>query len=462
MLSVQNPFGEKFSPLYLPNNTYIAHMKTPKVIENVQSVLSSALEHPINSKSLLEIALEKKRSDKNATCTIVVSDNTRPVPYKGDEGILLPIIKVLLAAGYSAEEITLLIATGMHRAMQEDEIHQMLDEEIFKLGIKVVNHNCKDEEKLEYVGTTKRGTKAMIDTHYTKASLKIATGLVESHFMAGASGGRKAICPGIIGEESTFVFHGPELMAHPNSRDLNLIGNPVHEESLEVAHLAGVDFLVNVTLDHAFHVTGIFAGELEKAHYAAVDNIKSVVQVEVPQEADIVITHGGFVGMNHYQCAKCGVASLGALKKDGYLIAIANITDKGDAIGSINYKTTLALLHLMGPDKFVKLLNSPDWQFLPEQWQVQQWAKVFKKTEEKNFYFYAPQIEHKNFTGLPGVDVRTLFEEKVEEMSSDIFSVAIEKAISDIERRTGKKREELSICYLAEGPYEIPVVKGDK
>ena len=151
------------------------------------------------------------------------------------------------------------------------------------------------------------------------------------------------------------------------------------------------------------------------------------------------------------------MASLGALKKDGYLITIANCTDQGNVIGSANYRTALALLHLDGPDKFNKLLRSPDWVFLPEQWQVQEWAKVFRRIPENHYYFFAPQIPHREFDLLPGIDIRTLGNE--DEKDKNVYSRMVELAIADIEKRTGKKREDMKIIYIADGPYEIPVVK---
>ena len=452
-----NPFGPSFGDLQIPDHTHIAHMEGASPMANPGKAILESLTAPIASDSLKNIAKAKKAANASAKAVIVVSDNTRPVPYKGEEGILMPVIDTLMDTGFKADEITVLIATGMHRPMAEGEIRSMLDSRVFDLGIKVVNHEPRNEERLSFIGTTKRGTKVMIDSVYTGADLKIATGLVESHFMAGASGGRKAICPGIIGEDSTFIFHGPALMDDENSRDLVIEGNPVHEESLEVAKMAGVDFIVNVTLDHSFHVTGVFSGDLEKAHLAAVEHIRKDVEVAIPYQADVVITHAGFVGINHYQAAKCGVASLGALKKDGYLITIANCTDQGNVIGSANYRTALALLHLDGPEKFNKLLRSPDWVFLPEQWQVQEWAKVFRRIPENHYYFFAPQIPHREFDLLPGIDIRTLGNE--DESDKNVYSRMVELAISDIEKRTGKKREDMKIIYIADGPYEIPVVK---
>lgn len=458
-MRVKNPFGEEFSPLELPDNTIVLKMKEERPLKDPKSEIEKSLLNPIGSKSLLEIAKDKKRKNERAKATILVSDNTRPVPYKGEEGIILPIINTLLSAGFKSDEILILIATGMHREMEEDEIWEMLDERIKDLKIRVLNHLPKDKKRLSYVGTTKRGTRAMIDTLYKEADLKIITGLVESHFMAGVSGGRKAVCPGIIGEESTYIFHGPELMGDPNSRDLNTKGNPVSDESLEIAHLAHVDFMVNVTLDRDFRITGVFSGDLEKAHEKARDKVVESVRIKIEEESDIVITHAGFVGINHYQCAKGAVAALGALKEGGYLLEIANITDRGNRIGSANYRVTLALLKLLGSDRFINLIKSSAWVFLPEQWQVQLWAKVYKKTDMDKSYFFAPQIESEDFALLPGVDMRSFLAKDSPIYDRDIYSKAIEGALKDIEKRTGKRLEDMRIYYIEAGPYSIPLTQ---
>ena len=459
-MDIRNPF-RGYDDLELPGHTHVVRMDEPGSVSDPAKAIRDALEHPIASGSLSEIAREKlirrRAGDGGSpTAVVVVSDNTRPVPYRGEEGILLPIVETLVEAGYRTKNILVLIATGTHRAMADDEIGRMIDDRVLRMGIAVVNHDCRDESMLTYLGNTKRGTEIHVDSRYVDADLKIATGLVESHFMAGASGGRKAICPGLIGEKSTYVFHGAALMADKNSRDLNLEGNPVHSEAVEVASIAGIDFLVNVTLDHDFHITGIFTGDFIKAHEAAVAHIARSVKVASPA-ADIVVTHGGFVGINHYQTAKCAVASLGILKKNGYLVIIADTTDRGNAVGSVNYRTTLALLKLIGAKAFLKAIISPDWTFIPEQWQAQQWAKVFERIPQDHLIFYAPQLDGIWWPGLPGMDGRAFLpKEEWVTPGSDCFRLVVQGALARIAENSGRRLSELSVCWVQDGPYVIP------
>lgn len=457
---VNNPFGSRYADLVLPDHTKVVGMSEPVRVKSPALAVREALEHPIESDPLQVIARTRmqscmKESGRGATAVIVVSDNTRPVPYKGEEGILLPVIEVLLQEGYRKQDICVLIATGTHRAMTDDEIARMIDERVMDMGVQVVNHDCTDDSMLTYLGKTRKGTEIQINSRYVQADLKIATGLVESHFMAGASGGRKAICPGLIGEKSTFVFHGAPFMAHENSRDLNLDGNLVHEEAVEVAGIAGIDFLVNVTLDHEFHLTGIFTGHFIKAHEQAVAHISASVKVSARQ-ADIVVTHAGFVGINHYQCAKCAVASLGILKENGYLVIIADTTDKGNVVGGINYRTTLALLRLVGPQNFLKMIKSKDWTFIPEQWQVQMWTKVFQRIPMDHMILYSPQLDAIWWPALPGVD-GSRFLDGGKKDAPEAYRTVVANALEHIAKREGKDLSSLDITWIVDGPYVIPV-----
>ena len=145
MLRVANPLGTEFEDLVLPGHAFVAHMKNPEVLSDPKNAIADSLLHPIGSKSLKEIALDKKGSKEHPTATIVVSDNTRPVPYKGDSGILLPVIETLLDAGYHVEDILVLVATGMHREMREDEYGpKSLHNEIYEIAKTFsMASNCK-------------------------------------------------------------------------------------------------------------------------------------------------------------------------------------------------------------------------------------------------------------------------------------------------------------------------------
>lgn len=454
-MTIKNPFGSHYADLTLPEHTHIVSMGATEALSNPKAAIREALEHPIASDAFKAIA-QKHYKGPDSTATIVISDNTRPVPYTGEQGILWPLIEVLLALGYQAANITVLIGTGTHRAVTQQEIAQMLDPLVLASGVKIVNHDCRDLEVLVRLGTTKRGTEILLNKMYVEADLKIATGLVETHFMAGVSGGRKAICPGIIGEMGTYVFHSVPLMADPNSRDLHLENNPVHEESLEVALKAGVDFLLNVTLDHQFRVTGVFAGDLIKAHEAAVAHVKKSVHVP-SEQADIVITHAGFVGINHYQCAKAAVGSLGILKEGGHLILLAHTSDSDNKVGSLNYRTVLSLLKLIGKDAFMQLIKSKDWTFIPDQWQVQMWAKVFERIDQDNMVFYCPNMEEYLWPLLPGLDGRPLAT-----AGPTCYATVVTKALAAIAQQEGKALDELSIVWIEDGPYVIPYAVEDK
>src|SRR5687767_10185019 len=83
------------------------------------AAIAAALAQPIGSPALADIiaavAPSKRPADK--TATIVVSDMTRPdVPYRGETSILHPILRLLEAQGLRPSHITILVATGTHRA----------------------------------------------------------------------------------------------------------------------------------------------------------------------------------------------------------------------------------------------------------------------------------------------------------------------------------------------------------
>ncbi len=459
MKTVEIPFQSSSIKADLPDQVDVLSMKSPKPIPNEGAAIESALSRPIRSRTIEEIVEAKSAQTPQAKAVIVISDNTRPVPYKGSNGIVWPIIERLHKSGIAMQDITILVATGTHRAMTTTELQSILDPRIFLHDISVVNHDCKDSSRLRYLGVTNRGTKVYMNARYLDADIKILTGLVESHFMAGVSGGRKSICPGLLGEEGTYIFHGADILASENVRDLNLRNNPVHEEALEVATMAGVDFIVNVTLDHRFRLTGVFAGDVVYAHEAAANRVKEYVAIPIDTPYDIVLTHGGFVGINHYQVGKVAVVVAQALKEQGHLVVVADNTD-ADPVGSLNYKTVLYLLKSFGAKRFLQLIQSPDWTFIPEQWQVQMWAKLFAKISHDHFIYYSPQFTTEQYQLIPGVDGNVLLDDGQPYTGSlnvvpKIFTHAIEQASNKL-KNAGVDNPR--IAYLADGPYGIPQI----
>ncbi|WP_269536945.1 nickel-dependent lactate racemase [Cerasicoccus fimbriatus] len=453
---VHLPFGAKNIALNFPENVEVLSMGTPVALENPGQAVQDALDNAIGSPGLDAVIAHKKSLGKDPSAVIVISDNTRPVPYRGESGILWPIVERLLKQEVRAEKIMVLVATGMHRGLTKDEIGWMIDARVLEAGVRVINHDCQETEYLTYLGKTRRGSETYINRRYLDADIKILTGLVESHFMAGASGGRKSICPGIIGEASTFVFHGAPMMADPNTTDLKLAGNPCHEESFEVASKAGADFIVNVTLDHEFNLTGVFAGHLKDAHEAAVEHLKTYTAVPWSGEYDVVLTHAGFVGINHYQAAKAGTVAARIVKPGGHVLMVADTTDT-DVVGSLAYRTVLQILKLSGPDALERTLLSPDWKFIPEQWQVQMWARLFKKIPLDHFHYYSPQFTEADYRVCAGERLAALADVDTtgadpEKLIPELFKKALAKLFA---RHDGD--EPLRVAYLKDGPYGIPL-----
>jgi len=448
--------GEKTFSIELPDAVKVLHMKGAEKVSAPQKTIANCLAKPIGSDSFDTIIRRKIGEDPDGQAVIVISDNTRPVPYKGDQGILKPLVEKMLEAGVPAANITVLCANGTHTPLPDEIFREMIDPWIYEQGISIINHDCLDEENLKFLGYTSTGTKIKINRIYAEAHIKILTGLVESHFMAGVSGGRKSICPGLIGEDSTFIFHGVHNLAHPKSVDLVLKGNPCHEEALEVAFSVGSDFIFNVTLNQDFDVTGFFAGDMIEAHEAAFHKVKDSVVIDAGGKYDIVITHAGFVGKNHYQAAKTGCAAIPLLKEDSYLIIGADCTDS-DPVGKQTYKDVLKELKNKEADVFIDLLKSDDWTFVPDQWQVQMWTKVFKVIPQNQFIYYAPQIKKEDYGYLPGEDGNSFLPEDHRYSADDKYLPEfLESSLNMLMEKLKKEgRRDIRIAWMSDGPYGI-------
>ena len=381
-------YGKAGIEAEVPDDAEILSMAPMPGLDRIEERLFESLRTPSGAAPLLDLA--RGRSD----ACVVISDITRPVP---NSVILPPILATLENAGMARDAITILIATGLHRPNEGEELLELVGPEIAQ-EYRIENHRARDRGSLAYVGETSAGAPIWVDRLYLEADLKIATSLIEPHLMAGYSGGRKAICPGLMGVDTVKVLHGPELMGHPGSAEGIIEGNPFHQQALEVARTVGVDFTLNVAMNEERRITGIFCGDLEKAHAEGVEFVEEAALATVDEAVDVVVTtSAGFpLDLTFYQAVK-GMTSVLPILREGGTIVIAASCDEG--LGSREFSELL--LQTSGLEEFAEKLESPDF-FVVDQWQLQELCKVLATARVK---LYSPKIARDYGATLPMVDV---------------------------------------------------------
>ncbi len=362
-------YGKTGLEANLPDANVVGPLEIRRVqpLADPEAELVRMLAQPIGTPSLFHLA-----KGKQSAC-ILICDITRPVP---NELLLTGILETLEQAGVPRAGILILIATGLHRPNQGDELIELVGPEIAR-EYRIENHIGKDMFSHKYLGQSPRDVPVWIDERYLKAELKIATGLIEPHMMAGYSGGRKLICPGIAGLETIREWHSPRFLEHPRADCGLLDGNPVHEENTAIARMAGCDFIVNVTLDKNRQVTSIVAGDMEQAFDAGVIFAEHVVLAEVREACDIVVTSsaGYPLDTTFYQSVKGLTGVLPIVKPGGTIIIAARISE---GIGSREFQKLFDEHESL--DDFMKQIIDPDY-FVMDQWQLEELAKVRRKAE---------------------------------------------------------------------------------
>ena len=451
-------YGREILFIRVPPNCHILTMKEIPVLRDPRAAFEEALSHPIGSPTLEEIVRSKRKSAAELRAAVTVSDITRPVPYRGEAGLLRPLLNRLESAGVLRKNIVIVIGNGMHRPSTPEERKEILGEDILK-EYTIVDHDCEDQASLTFIGKSDTGGDVFVNGVFFKADLRIATGLVESHFMAGLSGGRKAICPGLVDKRTIEKFHSPAFLESPKAQNLILDGNPCHEESLAIARTVGVDFIVNATLDKDLRTTGVFAGDIEAAHAAAADLVRNSVVVPVDHEYDIVLTHGGYVGRNHYQAVKAAYNALPAIRKGGTLIVA---TDNRDAepIGGPEYKSLLHMLKIQGADHYMRMIETPGWRFTKDQWEPEMWAKVFRKIDEKDLIYCTHTIPRQDYCLIPGCCGLDFMHAETEDLTAAAVKEMVDNALRFAVAGFRNKGVDPTVAFIREGPYAIPYLRG--
>lgn len=367
-MQIELEYGRSGLTVELPEERVqsVLRLNPASPLPDESGTVLAALRSPLGTAPLRDLAAGRRDA------VIVICDVTRPVP---NQVILPQIIGELEAAGLPSEAITILVATGNHRTNEGAELVEMVGQEIVD-RYRVVNHHSEADDEQAYLGDSSTGVGIYVDKTYVEADLKIITGLIEPHFMAGYSGGRKIVCPGLISFKSVYYFHSPALLESDRATNGVLDGNPLHEFALEVCAAAGVDFNLNVVIDEQRRICGVFAGELAQAHAAGVAFCDRVSRVHCAEPAEVVLTTSAGYPLDAtlYQAVKGMVGALPALKPGGTVIIAAELSE---GIGSPEFRDML--FEAADHQSFMDMILAPGHTFTKDQWEVEMLCRVLRR-----------------------------------------------------------------------------------
>ena len=421
-------FGKGHLPVRLPAKTrptVIRKGAMPK-LPDPHAAIAEALVNPIGSAPLAALAHAKK------SACILICDITRPVPNRM---FLRPMIETMVSAGIPIADITVLVATGLHRPNEGEELAELVGDPWVMAAVRVENHLARDDAMHVDLGRTEaRGTPIRIDRRFVEAELRIATGLVEPHFMAGWSGGRKVIAPGVAHHETIRTFHSARFMGDPLAVQCNLVGNPLHEEQLEIVRRLGDCFALNIVLDEDRDLVHVTFGEIIDSHLAAVDFVTASTKIGIGRRYQTIVTSaaGYPLDKTYYQTVKGMVTPLDILEPGGTLI-IASSCSEG--FGSPEFREAQARLVAMGPERFLATLTAKSLAEIDE-WQTQMQTKAMRLGRVE-LYTTGLDDEERRITGVtvtPNVDT------------------ALREAIA--------RYHDPEVAFIPEGPYVVPVFAG--
>jgi nickel-dependent lactate racemase len=300
---------------------------------------------------------------------------------------LRPLIEVLLQAGVPAKAIRVLVATGLHRPNLDAELDELIGDPWVLRTVRVENHYAtKDEDHLLLGATATRGTVVRLDKRFVEADLKIATGLVEPHFMAGYSGGSKVIAPGLAHAETITTFHSARFMADPNAVNCQIEGNPLHEEQLEIVRMLGGALALNTVVDESRKLSFVNFGEIVASHVEAVAFVRNYAEVSVQQRFKTVVTSaaGYPLDRTYYQTVKGMVGPIDILEPGGRLIVASECSE---GLGSAEFVEAQRRLLELGSDEFLRRI------LLKSHADIDEWADP--DAAEADGGRYAPTLQHR-------------------------------------------------------------------
>lgn len=380
--------GKESIALKLPDSVRTISTHESDTIPDPAQAVYDALTQPIGTRPLAEIAQGRKSS------CIVISDITRPVPNKI---ILPPMLAMLEENGIERENITILIATGMHRPNLGEELESMVGKEIMDT-YRIINHYCQKSEEMREIARID-GVPIEVNSHYLDADLKILTGLIEPHFYAGFSGSRKSILPGISSFETMKFMHSYRVIDQLQQANCRLENNIFHNYAMEVTEKAGVDFILNVVINKERELAGVFGGHYDEAHRAGCDMVIEHAVTQLEEKVDLVITSaGGYpLDASFYQVSKCLTSARDILTENGTIFVLCGCEE---GLGNEEFCTIMRSNPT--PEDFNAHHSDPD-NFVIDQWCAQ---NIYQALEQAgNIYIYSPGLSEEDVSRFGGIKV---------------------------------------------------------
>jgi len=315
MVDVWLPYGKTEVCTRIPARNFLGSIEPKKKfgVKNATAEIERALREPLDSGNLSDIV------EPTHKVAIVVDDATRSAP---SNFMVPPILEELNTKGVKDEDITIIFGCGTHRAVTREEALMLLGEAVLN-RIKTISHDHKSQNHV-YVGkTSKYNTEVYLNRLFAEADVKILTGDICFHYYAGYGGGRKSVLPAVSAEET--IKHNHVMLLHPKAKTGVLNGNPVHEDMVEAAELAKVDFILNVVVNGEGEIVKAFAGDVNKAFYKGTKLVDEMYRVQVERKADIVIVSAGGhpTDVNLFQAYKGVDNALEVVKREGVIILVA-------------------------------------------------------------------------------------------------------------------------------------------
>jgi len=422
-------YGRGLLPIELPDDVEVTVIRKPAmpVLADPPAAVQAALERPVGASPL-----SSEARGKQSAC-ILVCDITRPVPNRL---LLQPLIRNLIAAGIPGERILVLVATGLHRPNVGAELEELIGDPWVLRTVRVENHDARDDAMHADLGFTPAGTPVKLDRRFVEADVKIVTGLVEPHFMAGYSGGRKVIAPGVAHKDTITTFHSSRFMADPLAENCVLEGNPLHREQLAIAGMVGRVLAANVVIDERRELSFVNFGEVVASHLEAVAFVERYARVAVPRRFHTIVTSaaGYPLDKTYYQTVKGMVAPLDILAPGGNLVIVSECSE---GMGSREYVAAQERLIGLGPDGFFEGIREKRFADVDE-WQTQM---QLKPMHAGRVHLYSGTLTERD-RSLTGVNVVASAQDAV------LASV----------RESGDPH----VAVIPEGPYVVPVYRAER